>query len=1126
MKKLFIGLGLIVGVTLSQAQTGTLLDGIVIEKVHTATAADHQADVTAAVASPIAVGAVTYRIWVDMKSDVKFATLYGDNNHALTFSTTTSFYNNNKKAAALATEIDITAQTATSIYDSWLTLGANSSTTVAVYGGADIEVTPAEITNLGITTLNATFKTSNAVGGVNFSTYGGAITTTNGENGSGEAYTPGHGAENMILIGQITTDGIFSYELNFQLTDGISVSENYVASSPNAGEYTMPGMSATIQANVPPTVAITAPANGTNVTVGDVVNITATATDLIGLNGSVGSVTKVDFYDGGTLILSDATSPYEASITATAGSHVLTAVATDNNGESTTSASVTVSAGANVGPVFQTLTALPATVEVGDAVTLTATATDGDGVASIAFKVDGTTVFTATNSPYTYTYIATSAGIKNVTAIATDARVPAASTTSSSAVTFTVNANPAPVVSAVTVTGVRKINNPLTLSVTATDNSGTISSVKFYNGTTLIGTSADVASPYSLSWTPTTEGSVSITAVAADGKLVTTTSSANVFYVNGDQAYKIKDETAACSDGDFIYVIVQSLTTVTKAIGFDFSMEFNKNKVRPTGNVKVFSNLVTDSLNTTYAINVKDTNVIIGLSLNALAQTPYFNGTGDLLAVEFVKTAGFSSIDSASFSISSGIDVSYDTTTVTNKTTGPGTFKTYQNHDFIGSLKFWSDYSPIGFTNALTNLETKIKGNDNDQTVYPNANGIFTYDIRNGDSINIIRQVVNGNSVQDVVNAADALLAQKVVVENTSFIPSAQQIIAMDVNMDGRITSGDVTQINQRTVNHIGEFGQVWNASGSKNSLDWLFVDQDKITLDSSYRISNKYPQDDNKGFSKWRVPVQDSLINLNIALTGGCQIFDGKTFQGIMLGDVNGSYKNIPASPTLKSAAVSEENVSELKSADASSDKVIFDLANATTANGLIDVPVYISSTSDVTGLDFALQMKDLTFDKVVSNTATLQNPTSYFNTNDQTLRFTGFDFAPISTKSSVVTVRFAMANNAVTATDLTATEAYLNGEKVNAEVTPFNGSIFDNNTTLVVDVYPNPTSNILNLKVSQAASVQIFDVLGKVVIEIPSLLANEIKVLNIQDMSEGVYTLKVVNEKATTIVKVVKNK
>jgi subtilisin family serine protease len=87
-----------------------------------------------------------------------------------------------------------------------------------------------------------------------------------------------------------------------------------------------------------PSVSITSPSNGSSVSTGSAVTITANASDDKG-------VTKVDFFVGTTLISTDTTSPYSASWTPnTDGTYNLTARATDTAGQSTTSAAVQVTA--------------------------------------------------------------------------------------------------------------------------------------------------------------------------------------------------------------------------------------------------------------------------------------------------------------------------------------------------------------------------------------------------------------------------------------------------------------------------------------------------------------------------------------------------------------------------------------------------------------------------------------------------------------------------------------------------------------------------------------------------------------------------------------------------------------
>ncbi|GAB3434549.1 glycoside hydrolase family 48 protein [Flindersiella endophytica] len=100
-------------------------------------------------------------------------------------------------------------------------------------------------------------------------------------------------------------------------------------------------------ANQPPTVAITQPASGASFTAGQNVTINANAAD------TDGTVSRVEFYAGNTLVGTDTSSPYSAAWNNVAeGSYVLTARAFDNGGASTTSAPVDVTVRPNTGPAI------------------------------------------------------------------------------------------------------------------------------------------------------------------------------------------------------------------------------------------------------------------------------------------------------------------------------------------------------------------------------------------------------------------------------------------------------------------------------------------------------------------------------------------------------------------------------------------------------------------------------------------------------------------------------------------------------------------------------------------------------------------------------------------------------
>jgi regulation of enolase protein 1 (concanavalin A-like superfamily) len=89
--------------------------------------------------------------------------------------------------------------------------------------------------------------------------------------------------------------------------------------------------------NTPPTVSLTAPASGATYTAPASITISANASD------ANGSVARVEFYAGSSLVGTDTSSPYSVAWNnVPAGSYSLTAVAYDNAGASTTAAARSV----------------------------------------------------------------------------------------------------------------------------------------------------------------------------------------------------------------------------------------------------------------------------------------------------------------------------------------------------------------------------------------------------------------------------------------------------------------------------------------------------------------------------------------------------------------------------------------------------------------------------------------------------------------------------------------------------------------------------------------------------------------------------------------------------------------
>jgi hypothetical protein len=175
-------------------------------------------------------------------------------------------------------------------------------------------------------------------------------------------------------------------------------------------------------ANQPPSVTLTQPANGATFTAPANVNLAANASD------SDGSVAKVEFFNGSTLLATDTSTPYTYTWSGVpAGSYTLTAKATDNVGASTTSAAstITVNAGTPNQPPTATITSPADGASFGfkPTITVTATASDRDGSVARVDLLDGSTVvgqMTLSNGSYSYTWRNVPSGSHTLYARATD----------------------------------------------------------------------------------------------------------------------------------------------------------------------------------------------------------------------------------------------------------------------------------------------------------------------------------------------------------------------------------------------------------------------------------------------------------------------------------------------------------------------------------------------------------------------------------------------------------------------------------------------------------------------------------------------------------------------------------
>ncbi len=1049
-------------ISLSFMTWGQGLDGVVVEKFYLTNAADQANALSNNAVTTLEVGTTTYRVYIDMAAGYKFSQLYGNADHNLVVSTTTNFYNDPNYGVAVnpATVSVNNIRKHTAMIDSWFTTGGAAATKTGVIKTEDTDGAlvnlqgvlannPGGCYGLPITGVGAqdglvpsnatTYIVPNTLGlgtalNVLDQTPGNSIVISNGSIAALGGVV-GPTAANRVLVAQFTTKGDLSFQFNVQLVNiATGAAENYVASNPSAGELTHPTL--TFSPNTPPVVSITNPTNNSSVPVGDVLLIQANATD------AVGSINSVEFFVDGVSVFLDTQAPYTYSYIPTAGAHNVYAVAVDSDCVSTTSSTVNFNAISNLSPTISI--SGPSTAIAGTNVTYTAVPNDTDGtIQQVEFFLNNQSIFIDQTAPYEVTFEAELGSNQLIRAEATDNL---GAVGNSNVVSLNVVANTPPQVSIVDPMDNSLFIAPaqLTFSASANDVDGQVSEVTFYLNDEIIGTDNNL--PYSISWT-SVPGEYTLYAMATDNLGAITTSSSISFVVADPNAlpYEVSNITVDCnSEVICLPISTSALYSVNDVIGFDLDVAFDASKLEPTGVFNISSDLIDPTNAEVIVQNVETGLISFSIVLNGSAPAgTSFTGGGSIGCVEFVRSAGFSPIDETTVDVlflqesyASGVEA---------QGVNSGMITSEINTNYEGNVSFWFDGSPLSYDAAnpndylATTIEGVQEGIPSGVITNTDLNGDFNFDLNQGNEVLISRDILGSTAVQPIVNGADIVLA-KTIVADGGLVPSVFELLAMDVNLDGVISAGDISQMQQRATGAISEYQQAWNynagVSNGELSKDWIFVSTEMLQNDPAYTISATFPNDDNIGYSKNRVPAVPFNLPINVINFSNdgstCPLIGDGSYIAIMLGDVDGSYSNYDADGELRGSKISSDINAE--------DIVLFDLQNSTISqengNVLIDIPVTLNTNETaLNALDFWMSYDESVLEFVeVSSSQMEMDAFANYNESNSVLRVTSskdLNSLYFDTNSNISVLRFKVLNPCLEVTpDLfTATSTLLNG-------------------------------------------------------------------------------------------------
>ncbi len=215
------------------------LENIIVEIYHVSNAKDCDEEV----GGKLPKGSITYRIFADLKPGYTLQAVYGSETHPLMIATSTAFFNNTSHGEIKGDYInDAKLNDNTVALDSWVTIGAATKSHMGI---PKVDDTDGSIINKpdfkkadGL--LLTTKPKAVIYVGVDIESFYGervvsSLTTTNG---SWAVYggTKGATEDNKILIAQLTTEGILSFDLNIQVGTPGGYNVRYVTSNPQGEE--------------------------------------------------------------------------------------------------------------------------------------------------------------------------------------------------------------------------------------------------------------------------------------------------------------------------------------------------------------------------------------------------------------------------------------------------------------------------------------------------------------------------------------------------------------------------------------------------------------------------------------------------------------------------------------------------------------------------------------------------------------------------------------------------------------------------------------------------------------------------------------------------------------------------
>lgn len=581
--------------------------------------------------------------------------------------------------------------------------------------------------------------------------------------------------------------------------------------------------------------------------------------------------------------------------------------------------------------------------------------------------------------------------------------------------------------------------------------------------------------------------------------------------------YTLNASQITCLDKGFCVNLI-SLDTLRECEALYFLMNYPSHLVVPDSSVIVNEEIINpDYFMFSSFINSTTGTILISVMPKSNLTGITINGIGELFCLRFTYLDDYPQIETTTDINISAVYERYNGDWLT-KTGNSGILKVpYKDiPPTYAQLSHWKNNAPLVSIDYLNEDYGVAKVYYTDslcaiamEELVLDQNNKFELSSPEHKNLLIKKDIPNKTRVMKYINGLDAVLTKKVLLNDTTFTPSTYQIIAMDVNRDGVISSGDLSQINQRTLHIIDEFNQYNLSEQNYISNDWLFVNEAKLNNDPHFKPSVNYPFEDNAGYTKRNIPVVEECQEIPpLDLCNSIQI----EYKGILLGDVDGNIA-LNDNTTVSYKKVSE---SSLKS------KLVLDIKNATITNDFVDVPVYLTfGETNVHSLDFILPFHpDLEFSSVINKDEDID---ILHHKIGNTLLLTSYKLEPYPFSSPIFLLRFRGSLNELSENDFDILTTYINGTPGEYTFSETTNSQFNPKQMPEISLYPNPANTVLYVKTSETCFVEMIDMNGRKVIRNISVERNKTYEINTSNIASGIYSLNIFNEQFSEYRKIV---